>query len=180
MGLMGSIGAAIGGSAASSAMQYHTSRKLQHDAQDWQEKMYKQMHQMEVADLRKAGLNPILSATKGAHSMPSSSVGSAGMPADPISNALKLAKFESEINLIDAQAEKTGNEAEVIKPEATIKGRLGNMLQSGMDWIGKKTNSAKDLIQGADTAQKRRDLIKIQSPKHRVKVHMLKNKLKGK
>lgn len=85
----GGIGNAIspwfsmGWAGISSALSARSQRKaneenigLSREMMDWQERMANTAHQREVADLRAAGLNPILSATGGRGSpMPSGSFG---------------------------------------------------------------------------------------------------------
>lgn len=66
----GSAAASMGGN----ALEYGYQRNLAKRARDWQEKMYSRMHQVEVADLEAAGLNPILSSAHSS-SMPNASGG---------------------------------------------------------------------------------------------------------
>lgn len=67
MGFFGDMFAGSGGGFLSTAANMY----MANEEQNWRESMMKQAHQFEVADLRKAGLNPVLSAGGKGASAPS-------------------------------------------------------------------------------------------------------------
>lgn len=72
--------------------QFKYNSALQSNAQNWATKMASTAHQLEVGDMRKAGLNPILSATGGSGaSAPSATGGSVGLPDYDLSSGLSTA-----------------------------------------------------------------------------------------
>lgn len=109
------IGAAIGAGASllGSAMDVYgqtqtneMNRQLARENRDWQEKMSNTAHQREVADLRAAGLNPILTAMGGSGaSSPAGSVATMENPFSGIPHAVGTARQLQEVERQRVQQE---------------------------------------------------------------------------
>jgi len=75
---MGFAGIGGGTAALGTVASFFTSKLLQEDAQQFQTAFYKQRYQRQMEDMRKAGLNPILSYKTGVPGTASASISSAG------------------------------------------------------------------------------------------------------
>lgn len=119
----GAGGAVLGavGSIAGSIYAADQSKKSAREQMAFQERMSSSAHQREVADLRAAGLNPILSATGGPGA---SSPGGAGYEVDPdigskaVSSAKDVAVAKQQMSLLKAQEEQSASASDVNRAQA--------------------------------------------------------------
>ena len=149
MGLFSSLaGAALGGAFDMYAgkQQQQASAKEAARNRAFQERMSSTAHQREVEDLRKAGLNPILSATRGA-STPGGSTGSmsqiqtnsarAGLlAAEQIRNIKADTKLKGEqANQAAEIARQAGTNADLNSAKATIQREIDNIYRHVIDGV---------------------------------------------
>ena len=93
------------------------SAKSAADNRKFQERMSNTAHQREVEDLRKAGLNPLLSANRGA-SQPSGSVADTPDFGSAVASALAVKRAQAEVDLLKAQTSRETASAQLAAKQA--------------------------------------------------------------
>lgn len=140
-----------GFSAASQHFANQANQRLSREQMQFQERMSSTAHQREVADLRRAGLNPLLSVNAGASSPGGSMAHMEPSVAKGVASAQESRRLRSEIALQDSQA--TLNRAnarvaeanlgprkaisDVARDASSLYGRLKGGINSARDAVGR-------------------------------------------
>lgn len=128
---------------------------------DFQERMSNTAHQREVADLRAAGLNPILSAKHGGASSPSGATAQATAP-DILHSALSAARTEAQIKDINsAAALKDAQKSDILATQAARLDLLINEKLKLITDMGVGNANIGRIIEEVQNIEKQRDLLNL-------------------
>lgn len=135
--------------------QFNYNKALQANAQQWSTGMAASAHQLEVNDMRKAGLNPILSATGGSGaSAPGATGGSVGLPnynlGEGLSTALSYRQQKNQDKIVKEQVDN-------LKADSYLKGNQAETESERFNTQISQTNLFKKQIDDLENQIKNRD-----------------------
>jgi hypothetical protein len=147
MGLFSSIGSvlsnptiALGALAgAGTAYQNYTQQKLANQQMDFQRDMSNTAYQRAMADMRLAGLNPILASKLGGASSPAGAMAQMqNIGAQSVSSGLQAMQTSSNVKLQDAQENLTKVKKDIADgevPKAKIKENIWSGVRDGVEML---------------------------------------------
>lgn len=140
--------AAAGGIAASAMGRSDARRSM-----DFQQDMSNTAYQRSMADMKKAGLNPMLAYMKGGASTPSGAQAQYKNVGESVASALQLRKQKAEIDNIEANTSLTRTKERAVRPA----GELGNTVGETLGEVfepGTAKNAATSIRKAAITVTK--------------------------
>jgi len=166
---MGPVAAAAAGSAIESGVASAFNAWQAEIGRDYNREMASTAHQREVKDMLKAGLNPILSASKHGASVAPSPVAHA-VESRATASALQARQIQQQERLVDAQVNDINSAARLKQVEAQEK------MMSQSDRMGTIRETLNNLVkQGQMTdAQKKKvekEILKVEAETNLVKLH---------
>lgn len=171
LGLFGSILGGMGQYFGERDNNRRNSREAEKQRQ-WQKEMSDTSHTREVADLRNAGLNPILSAHKGASTPSGGMIGGKNPMEGMASTAKETMRMIGEIKLLNATAKKTNAEAVTAEANAYTAKTMETVKKKVIESFGGMDALMDRLGYGVGTgrkvASKSYNTIKSVSPIHRM------------
>lgn len=100
------------------AVQYRMNQRGAERERGWQERMSNSAYQRSMADMRKAGLNPILAYQQGGASTPSGGVEKSTDVARIVSTALQAKELQKRIQVMDAEIGLKGSQSGLADAQA--------------------------------------------------------------